>query len=149
MMKIDIVSREKWHALMAVVIMAVIAPAICSAEKITTYQNTWEPIEMVAKVESVSDEGDSLFLSNERTIVLVELKYQGRFYRTNIKDDDGRPIDFKEIKKGSWIFVRGGILPDLHIAARDIFLLPRETNINDLKKRDVFRSIESWEQPLR
>ena len=125
-------------------VMALSIPRIAQAEKLREFYKNWTPIEFLGRVDRISPEGDTLFV-NEKLVVLVDLVYQGKHYATNIKDSDGEKINFGKIKVGSFVFIRGGVLPDNKVGARDIFLLPKQILNKEIKNYPALTQAGSWQ----
>jgi len=124
--------------------MALSLPSIALAEKLTQLYKDWTPIEYLGRVDRISPQGDTLFVG-EKVVVLVDLAHNGKHYRTNIKDSDGDDITFDTIKVGSFVFIRGGVLPDKRVGARDIYLLPKQILYKEIKNYPALREIKPWE----
>lgn len=118
------------------------------AAKITQYQKDWHQTEFIGRVDSISPDRDYLIVSEHR-VVLVDLTYQGTRYLTNILDSNGQAIAFDKITPGSWVFVRGGALPNLNIGARDIYLLPHQLSEEQAKRYPALWSVQPWEHGTR
>lgn len=135
----------------AVIVMGILACLFSTpgrAAKITQIQKDWHQTVFIGRVDSVSPAGDYLFVG-ERRVVLVDLTYQGKHYLTNIFDSSGNTISFNRITKDSWIFVRGGALPNLSVGARDIYLLPHELSETQAKRYPALWLIQPWEHGTR
>lgn len=121
-------------------------PAISQAGKITEVPKFFDKIQMQGVVDYISPEDDFIEL-NESRVYLADVKFEGKRRTTSITDLSGKEVDFDEIRKGGWVFVRGLILPDRSIVARDIVILPRR--ISDREKADypALGELKDWSVP--
>lgn len=118
------VNHRIYIPLLAVVLL-IASQGICSAEWDKPAQFRWKQMEFQAKISYISPESDFI-LASERSVNIVDLRHGRQRYRTHILDTLGNTMQCSDLKKGQWIYVRGGHLPDGTIGARTIFLIPRQ-----------------------
>lgn len=126
------VNHRIYIPLLAVVLL-IASQGICSAEWDKPAQFRWKQMEFQAKISYISPESDFI-LASERPVNIVDMRHGRQRYRTHILDALGNTMQYSDLKKGQWIYVRGGHLPDGTIGARSIFLIPRQLDEKDIQR---------------
>lgn len=132
----------------AFVVLAVFftVQGICLAAKLDSPVQGWKEIMFQGRISHISPNGDHLFVS-ERKVVLVDARFNGRHYRTDLLDLSGRAISFKDIRKGGWAYIWGGLLKGGTVGARAIVLMPDQIDEKTLRNRlDFLKKGQPWDE---
>ena len=137
-------SKKIFITTIAAVLCLIFSTGVCLGDKIRVPLNNWKQTEFQGKISYIHPVGDYL-IASERKVILVDMRHNHKHYETNILDADGRVIRFKDLEKGMWVYVRGGVLPDNTIGARTIYLLPEQLDEKKMKKDyPALKKLQRW-----
>ena len=130
--------------ILSLVIMALwLLPAVSQAAKVTEVPKDFDKFQMQGAVDYISPGNDFIEL-NEFRVYLADVIIEGKRRTTNVTNLDGKDVDFNQIRKGGWVFVRGAMRPDKSIVARDIVILPRRIPERERAKYPVLEDLKDW-----
>ena len=136
--------NRKMRIILSLQIMAFwLFPAISQAGKVTEVPKDFDKYQMQGTVDYISPGNDFIEL-NESRVYLADVIIEGKRRSTNITNLDGKDVDFDKIRKGGWVFVRGAMLPNKSIVARDIVILPRRIPKRERMRYPVLADLKDW-----
>ena len=139
----------RWF-LLALTLCALVLPDVASAQsqsaEILAMEREGDYFEFRCSVMEVHR--DHLVVCEE-VIDLVDFR-RGRYrYETMLRDHLGRSLTLNAFMKDHWVFIRGFELRNGHIAAREIYRLPRYMTDKQARKAFSFvREVPRWEPQL-
>jgi len=129
---------------LAAVVCMIFSAGVCLGDKIRIPVSNWKEVEFQGRISYISPVGDYI-IASERKVVLVDMRHKHKHYETNVLDAQGGVIRFKDLEKGMWVFVRGGMLPDKTIGARTIYLLPDQLDEKKMEKEyPALKELQKW-----
>jgi hypothetical protein len=120
-------------------------PSICMAGALANVLRDWSPSGIYGNVAYVNR---NMIMVKEHNVMLVDDVIGRTRYKTSVMDINGNELSATSIKAGVFVVVKGSGAYDPEsknnvIVAKEIYILPREMNENEISRYPILTEIAS------
>ncbi len=116
------------------------------ADPLSYALESWDPVGVCG---SIMEPGRDYIIVNEKKILIINEKRQGKIIKTSIMDMEDKQLGVEALKKGVYVAINGAKAMDKDqqavIVAKEIYVLPKPMSDKEMRKYPKLQKpVESW-----